>query len=43
MRSIGAMFVAVLILHSLDSIWFYGAYSRALKTIALQLWQHFVG
>jgi hypothetical protein len=43
MRSLGTMFVAGLVLYSLDSVWFYGAYFRTAKTIAFQLWLHFVG
>jgi hypothetical protein len=43
MRSLASMLVAVMVLYFLDSIWFYGTYFRAVKTVALQLWQHFVG
>jgi hypothetical protein len=43
MRALGSILVAIVVLYFLDSIWFYGSYFEAARTIAARLWLHFIG
>jgi hypothetical protein len=42
MRALGSILVTIVVLYFLDSIWFYGIYFKAARTIAARLWLHFI-